>query len=512
MGRKPLMLFVLAAILVAVSITLFVLRQVGAEDHMVVTYDEVLSLPATTAVYHSINNWQTVEDTEFAGVYLYVFLQEQGIEEDGAEVELIASDGYFWPAVGTTLTLGELRKANAAGLYPMLAWEMDGAALLPEPKGSGPLRLVMPQYSEDEVNKPSWVSNIRLIEIGPVGEGIEVPDATQVPVDEVWIYGSIPPVYPFSVVLPVITLLAGILILAAAILAQMADKRKKHNAAQVMAAVVLAAVVVAATPLALPRYSSCRADPGSRIFSMGEVTAMPAFAGHYTFLKSQEPFTYYEEDYKGVPLSYLVEERMSLSSAASGIKVIARDGYEVSLSLAEMRKVYPGGLETIIAYENDGAPLVGDEGPLRLIVPQSVPGNKDQGGEPNTPLCARMIYAVEVQPLPAGESPPEESEVPEGSLAVYGAVSEPAPQPQPQPTPTPVTPQPAPADPGANGQGQEQTQQNTATTTPGATTTTTLSGNAALAFGANWMVLAAVQAQPLRAVLPLLYYFWREGK
>ncbi len=232
-----------------------------------------------------------------------------------------------------------------------------------------------------------------------------------------------------------------------------------------MAVLVIAAALVAAAPLALPRDCSCRADPGSHTFSMGELTAMPAFAAQYTFLKSQEPFTYYEEDYKGVPISHLIEEKLSLSAGASGVKVIARDGYEVSLSLAQVRMTYPGGLKAIIAYEKSGASLVGDEGPLRLIVPQSVPGSKEQGGEPNTPLCARMIYAVEVQPLPAGEVPPHESEVPEGSLAVYGAVSEPAPQ--PQPAPTPVAPQPvAPTDPGANNQQQTQAQQNPAATAP----------------------------------------------
>ena len=113
MGRKTLVLFVLAAILIAASVTLFILRQSGAQDRMVVTYDEVLSLPSTTAVYHSINNWQTVEDTEFKGVNLFSLLEEKGIEDDGAEIKLIAPDGYFWPAVGTTLTLGDLKEANA---------------------------------------------------------------------------------------------------------------------------------------------------------------------------------------------------------------------------------------------------------------------------------------------------------------------------------------------------------------------------------------------------------------
>ena len=137
--------------------------------------------------------------------------------------------------MGTTLTLGELKEANGSGLYPMLAWEMDGTILQPEPDGSGPLRLVMPQYSEEEVNKPSWVSNVRLIEVGPVDEDVEVPDAAEVPVDELWIYGGIPASLSLSVIFPVITLLAGVLLLAAAILSRMADGKKKRGASQAMA-------------------------------------------------------------------------------------------------------------------------------------------------------------------------------------------------------------------------------------------------------------------------------------
>ena len=67
---------------------------------------------------------------------------------------------------------------------------MNGAALEPEPSGSGPLRLVMPQYAETDVNKPSWVSNVRLIEVGPLERGASQPDAASVPLDQVWLYGA----------------------------------------------------------------------------------------------------------------------------------------------------------------------------------------------------------------------------------------------------------------------------------------------------------------------------------
>ena len=242
---------------------------------------------------------------------------------------------------------------------------------------------------------------------------------------------------------------------------------------------------------------------------MGELTSMPAFAGHYTFLKSQEPFTYYEEDYKGVPLSYLIEEKLSLSAGASGVKVIARDGYKVTLSLAQARKTYPGGLQAIIAYEKSGASLAGDEGPLRLIVPQSQPGSKDQGGDANTPLCARMIYAVEVHPLPARVSvPPHAGEVP-GGLAGGLRGGERA-RPAAQPAPTPVTPQPASRSIQARNQQHTQTQQDLRRR-PRHDAALTLSGNAAGRSARTGWFVAAVQVQPLKAILPLLYFFLREG-
>ena len=122
----------------------------------------------------------------------------------------------------------------------------------------------MPQYSEDEVNKPSWVSNLRLIEIGPVDEDVEVPDAAEVPVDELWIYGSIPTVYPFSVIFPVIALLAGVLILAAAILSRMADRKKKRGASQVTAVLIIAARWWPRRPWRCRRACSAGPIPGDR--------------------------------------------------------------------------------------------------------------------------------------------------------------------------------------------------------------------------------------------------------
>ena len=159
--RSRISLIVSVILLLGAAFAL-VFHYVGVEHETVLTYDEITSLPAVSATYHSINNWATVEDTDVTGVPLYQVLEKAGVTDGGAQVEVIASDGYFWPAVGDVMDLDELRTPNPQGLYPLLAWEMNGETLQPEPDGSGPLRLVMPQYAEDEVNKPSWVSNVRL--------------------------------------------------------------------------------------------------------------------------------------------------------------------------------------------------------------------------------------------------------------------------------------------------------------------------------------------------------------
>ncbi|MDI6830281.1 MAG: molybdopterin-dependent oxidoreductase [Actinomycetota bacterium] len=443
MGRKRWWPFIFASLLMAISLTLFLVYGFGGKEYLVVGYDEVLSMPSTRATYHSINNWQTVEDTEFEGVALHLFLERCGITAEGAEVRLIAPDGYFWPAVGSVLTLADLKRRNAQGLLPLLAWEMNGERLQPEPDGSGPLRLVMPQYEDREINKPSWVSNLRLIEIGPVDEGSERPDPKQVPLDELWVYGDVPSTRPFSPILPLAFLIPALLLLGAST-ASCAGRKGRGKGMPRAAAVALAVMLASSLAAGVQARNDCHAATGGGfVFTMSEIASMPSFSGHYTFLKSQEPFTYYEADYRGVPLTYLLDEKLRVAAGATGVEVMARDGYTVSLSLSQARSCYPGGLRTIIAYEKNGKTLQGEEGSLRLIVPQASPGNREQGGDANTPLCARMVYAVGVLPLPAGEQPPAASAVPEGSLAVYGAVSAPAPPPAPAPQPAP-SPQPAP--------------------------------------------------------------------
>ncbi|MDY6793755.1 MAG: molybdopterin-dependent oxidoreductase [Actinomycetota bacterium] len=507
MGRKCILLITLSLLLVAAGVFLFVYRGLTSESRRVLSYNDVTSLSNVSETYHSVNNWLTEEDTELTGVILNELLESQGVEEADTSVKVIALDEYFWPAVGTVLTLEDLRTPSPEGLYTILAYEMNGAVLDPEPDGTGPLRLVMPQYEEGEINKPSWVSNVRLIEVGPLEEGYEAPNALDVPVDEVWIYGDVPATYTYPLFLPIIVLIGGTVLLFIALL--YAFFRGHKGSPQAAVSILIATVLISSALLvALPSTHTCRASPGTRTFSMAELKSMPAFSGHYTFLKSQPPYTYYEADYTGVPISYLLEKKMNLQAGAADVVIWARDNYSKPLSLSQVRTTYPGGLKAIIAYEKNGEALVGDEGPLRLIVPQTVPGTIEEGGEPNTPLCVRMLFSIEVRPLPAGEQAPGVGSVPEGSLAVYGAVAEPA--------PTPVdngNTQPAVPDETAREEEQAvQTPQEDQAAD--ATAEEAISGPADDETRRIWAGCAALYVylmNPFMAVSPLVWFYYLGG-
>ena len=152
----------------------------------------------------------------------------------------------------------------------------------------------------------------------------------------------------------------GLLIMGDALLHERLSGR--DEAAKTAVLILLAVALAFSLALGMPGRAAGQAAENSQVFSRSELQSMPAFSGHYTFLKSQEPFTYYEEDYEGVPLSYLLEGAMQLEPGAQGVVVRCTDGYKVNLSLSQAKQTYPGGLKAIVAYSKGGQPLSGDEG------------------------------------------------------------------------------------------------------------------------------------------------------
>ena len=202
------------------------------------------------------------------------------------------------------------------------------------------------------------------------------------------------------------------------------------------------------------------ASPNYRTFTETDLKSMHKvngnlWGGHYTCSKNSDPFTFFEQDWKGVDLSYLLEQEVGLKDGTTGIKVIAEDGYAVTLTLDEMRgNGNPRGLPTLLGYkygessENNpnapdatGAPWIDplpantelsyeDGGPFRLVIPQQVEGpdprNEDYtlagAGTPNWNKAVMWVRALEVQPVPPGIPALDYEAIPQGEVVVYGNI------------------------------------------------------------------------------------------
>ncbi|MEW6555147.1 MAG: hypothetical protein AB1384_12785, partial [Actinomycetota bacterium] len=203
------------------------------------------------------------------------------------------------------------------------------------------------------------------------------------------------------------------------------------------------------------------ADLGSYapVFSESYLKSLPQSGGHYTCSKASDPFTYFEQDWKGVDLYYLLVQEVGIVEGTTGFKVQAADGYGVTLTWEELRgNGNPRGLKTLLGYlrsdpsadnpnapDGSGAPWVASvepaieldssfEGPFRLIMPQEVEGpysgnisytSPPGNGTPNWDRANRLVRAIEVLPLPAGVTEltnPELAALPDDEIVVYGNV------------------------------------------------------------------------------------------
>ena len=213
----------------------------------------------------------------------------------------------------------------------------------------------------------------------------------------------------------------------------------KKLAMVVMTAVLFAAVAVPVTSAAAnaPRDggSAPRADtvsgatPNYRTFLKDDAKGMPEAGGSYTCLKAQAPFTYFTQEWYGVKLSYLLDVEVGLKEGTTAIKVLASDGYSVTLTLDELRDKNPKGLYTMLAWKRGEVNKTGGpyqelderEGPLRLIVPQEVIGPHNTG-TPNWNKAVQMVRDIEVHPTPPGLPSVEPASVPPGEIVVYGNI------------------------------------------------------------------------------------------
>jgi DMSO/TMAO reductase YedYZ molybdopterin-dependent catalytic subunit len=196
------------------------------------------------------------------------------------------------------------------------------------------------------------------------------------------------------------------------------------------------AVAAAGKAPAAPRVDTATgATPNYRTFLKSDLKSIQKVTGgleggNYTCLKAQPPYTYFTQDWYGVKLSYLLDGEVGMKADTTGVKVIAGDGYSVSLTLAEVSDANPNSLYSLLAWKKGaenaapGGPLTeldDTEGPFRLIVPQATIG-PDPTGTRNWNKAVKMIRAIEVQPTPPGLPSIDATKIPPGEVLVYGNV------------------------------------------------------------------------------------------
>jgi DMSO/TMAO reductase YedYZ molybdopterin-dependent catalytic subunit len=115
--------------------------------------------------YFSINTYGTREYFRFKGVWAWAVLQKASLKGDVSKVSFIAEDGYT-----AEYTLAEVQREdyideqNPAARYKMiLAWEENGKEY--DSAQGNPFRLVIGQKAAGDVNKPSWVRNVKTIRV-----------------------------------------------------------------------------------------------------------------------------------------------------------------------------------------------------------------------------------------------------------------------------------------------------------------------------------------------------------
>jgi len=201
----------------------------------------------------------------------------------------------------------------------------------------------------------------------------------------------------------------------------------------IIAALPFAAYAAEATPVSSVRRvdSSTGATPNYRTFLQQDLKKMPYGGGHYTILKSKPPYTYFEQDWYGLNLSYLLDVEVGLKPGTTGIKVIGADGFSVTLTPDQMRNANSQGLFAELAWKKGAVGKTGGpyteldsttEGPFRLVTPQSPDIGPYPGGTPNWNYSVSQVRAIEIDPTPPGLPAVDTTTVPSNQVLVYGNI------------------------------------------------------------------------------------------
>ncbi len=151
-----------------------------------------------------------------------------------------------------------------------------------------------------------------------------------------------------------------------------------------VAAVIVAGAVAPDTPQARtadPVVLTVKSGAQTRTFTMTELKAMPAYSGHFGFVNSAGK-VYDPQPVKGVRLGDLLALVGGMTTANS-CDVTASDGYGMTYLYNQVvdhagvqfynadtkaKEEPKAPWDFVIIYEQNGAPLPADVGPLRLVV------------------------------------------------------------------------------------------------------------------------------------------------
>lgn len=143
-----------------------------------------------------------------------------------------------------------------------------------------------------------------------------------------------------------------------------------------------------ATPLASPTATDETFTIGGQVdtpltLSVADLRAMPAETAEVTFLSGQGEQAH---AYTGVLLATLIDQAgMQLDPERKNdqlrkyLVITAKDSYEVVLAWGELDPEF-ANTPVLVAYEEDGAPLTGEDGPVRLVVPGDAHGGRYVSG------------------------------------------------------------------------------------------------------------------------------------
>jgi DMSO/TMAO reductase YedYZ molybdopterin-dependent catalytic subunit len=152
----------------------------------------------------------------------------------------------------------------------------------------------------------------------------------------------------------------------------------------------------AASPQAAAQQSSTKQSAPSLVvegaverrleLSAADLAAMPRADAEITDHDGKK------KQYEGVPLTEILQrtgapmgDKLRGQALTLGFIVEAADGYKVAFTLSELDSNF-GNKTAILADHVGGAPLTGDEAPLRVIVP----------GEKHLARSARMVKRIVV--------------------------------------------------------------------------------------------------------------------